>query len=322
MPPGGFVTGPASSTIGDIAVFSNTSGNAITDTGVNVSDFLLAINNLSDLNNVTIARINLGLTNAAIAITTQFAVLIGDVANGIANVGPGLTNQVLNGNTGSAPTWGSVPSGALPGSGQITLANGANITVTGSPVSLGGTATIALVASPSVTNLTVAGQVLGDNGSAANPTYSFSSATNYGIYTDGTKIIAITNGFVAFSGDSNNFTISGNTFQGGTLILQGALCYHYFAPAGGSFPYTALQTDQYLAIDTTSARTVNLPNAPTQGSKVFIIKDKTGTAGTNNITVTTPGGTTTFDGATSFVINVNFGSFTFIYDAVSNYEVS
>ena len=297
-------------------------GNSISDSGFTVGQFLLAANNLSDLTSSAIARTNLGLTNAAIATTTQFAVLTGDVSNGIANAGPGLTNQVLNGNTGLAPAWGSVPAGALPGSGQITLANGANITVTGSPVNLGGTATIALVASPSVTNLTVSGQVLGDNGSAANPTYSFSSLTNYGIYTDGTKIIAITNGFVAFSGDSNNFTVSGNTFQGGTEILQGAFCNHYFAPAGGAFPYTVLQTDQYLAIDTTSSRTVNLPNAATQGSKVFIIKDKTGTAGTNNITVTTPGGVTTIDGATSFVINVNFASFTFVYDAISNYEVS
>lgn len=76
--------------------------------------------------------------------TTDHSILVGNSSGTISSVGPGTTNTVMLGNTGSDPSFGTVPAGALPGSGQITLSNGNNITVTGSPVSLGSAATIAV----------------------------------------------------------------------------------------------------------------------------------------------------------------------------------
>jgi hypothetical protein len=80
---------------------------------------------------------------------------------------------------------------------------------------------------------------------------------------------------------------------------------------------------QYIGVtDTSSARTITLPNtagslAPTEGS-YFIVKDESGAAATNNITVATNGGN--IDGAASYVINTNYGSITFVFDG-TNYWV-
>lgn len=60
-----------------------------------------------------------------------------------ANIALGSTNQVLLGNTNADPSWGRVGNSALTNS-SVTLSNGNNITVTGSPLSLGDTATIAV----------------------------------------------------------------------------------------------------------------------------------------------------------------------------------
>lgn len=94
---------------------------------------------------------------------TTNGVLLGSGTSPVAVTSPGTNGQVLIGSTGAAPAFGTVtgtqgvtitggantlsiglsavPNSALQNS-SITLANGNNITVTGSPVSLGGTATI------------------------------------------------------------------------------------------------------------------------------------------------------------------------------------
>lgn len=84
--------------------------------------------------------------------------------------------------------------------------------------------------------------------------------------------------------------------------------------------YTVLATDYYISMDCSGgAKQVNLPNAPVT-NQVYIVKDKTGNAGANNITVTTPGGVVGLDGATTFVININYGSVNFIFNGVG-YEI-
>lgn len=85
-------------------------------------------------------------------------------------------------------------------------------------------------------------------------------------------------------------------------------------------PYVVLSTDEYLSVDSSGgAITVQLPNAATLG-RVWIIKDRTGSAATHNITVTTVGGAVNIDGATTFVMNTNFESINVIGNG-STYEV-
>ena len=79
--------------------------------------------------------------------------------------------------------------------------------------------------------------------------------------------------------------------------------------------YTALVTDHYIGVTSTaSARTINLPAAATAGAgKTYIIKDESGAAGTNNITVD-GNASETIDGAATKAISTNYGVLRVICD--------
>lgn len=90
--------------------------------------------------------------------------------------------------------------------------------------------------------------------------------------------------------------------------------------------YVALRTDYYIGVtNTAAARTITLPNtgsstlAPFIG-QVFIIKDESGAAATNNITVTPNGGN--IDGAASYVINTNYGRVEILYDGTNYFVIN
>lgn len=86
-------------------------------------------------------------------------------------------------------------------------------------------------------------------------------------------------------------------------------------------PYTVLDTDQFISIDTTSgAVTVLLPDSTNTG-RYIVMKDSKGNAFTNNITITTVSGTDLIDGLTTRVINVNYQSMQVIFDGTTNYEI-
>jgi hypothetical protein len=79
-------------------------------------------------------------------------------------------------------------------------------------------------------------------------------------------------------------------------------------------PYVVQTLDTFLGVTTSSiAITVELPNAPATG-RVYIIKDTTGEAAANNITVTTVGGMVLIDGATTEVMNTTFESLQFLFN--------
>lgn len=89
----------------------------------------------------------------------------------------------------------------------------------------------------------------------------------------------------------------------------------------GAYPYTALVTDEYIAVSTGTAKTVNLPSATAVGAgHVLTIKDYTGGASANNITIARAG-SDTIDGATSRTISTNYGSVRLVSDGGTNWEV-
>ncbi len=103
-----------------------------------------------------------------------------------------------------------------------------------------------------------------------------------------------------------------------TISATGTSTFNYTSVT--TTPYVVASTDYYLGVTTTVlAITIQLPNAPATG-RSYIIKDSTGLAATNNVTVTTVGGAVTIDGATTFVMNTAYQSVEVIFNGVS-YEV-
>jgi hypothetical protein len=86
-----------------------------------------------------------------------------------------------------------------------------------------------------------------------------------------------------------------------------------------SFTYTTADVSSNLTVseavsfvDTSAARTLTLPSiASTAKGRVYIIKDATGGAGENNITVNVDGGSN-IDGTTTYVMAINYGATKFI----------
>lgn len=86
-------------------------------------------------------------------------------------------------------------------------------------------------------------------------------------------------------------------------------------------PYTVLLTDDYLSVDTSGGVvTLNFPNAP-PSLREWIVKDRTGNALANNITITTPGGTDLFDGAATYLIDDNYESIQILANPSAAYEL-
>lgn len=113
--------------------------------------------------------------------------------------------------------------------------------------------------------------------------------------------VTITNG-------ANSITINANT---------GSETVNYTGINNTNSPYTVLATDYAIGADSTAGViSILLPNAPATG-RIFVVKDLAGTAGTNNITVTTVGGAVNIDGATSFVMNTNYEAANLLFNGTS-----
>ncbi len=171
------------------------------------------------------------------------------------------------------------------GGGNINILGSAPIDVTGNP----GTNTLTIS-----DDGTIPTTFTEDSGTATP------AANNLNIF-GGTNITT--------SGAGSTVTINAHT---GSQIVN--------ITAVSSGPYVVGADDYYLSCDISGgAFDVELPNAPTTG-RVIIVKDSTGNAATNNLTVTTVGGVVTIDGGTSFVMNTDYEAANFIFNGTS-YEV-
>lgn len=73
-----------------------------------------------------------------------------------------------------------------------------------------------------------------------------------------------------------------------------------------STPYVPLADDSFILVSFAGAVTINLPSAASRSGYPLVIKDISGAAGTNNITINRDG-TDTIEGATSIAINTDWG---------------
>ena len=208
------------------------------------------------------------------------------------------------------------------------------------PVSMGGTGVTSFVpyavitggttsTNPlqSVASVGTAGQVLTSNGAGALPSFQTNaggdvtgpaSATDEAVARfDGITGKLIQNSVVLITDLGVVTGVTGLTVTGSTT-LNGAQIVKNTAP--GAYPYNVLTTDYIVSVDTSAARTIRLPNAPTTG-QVFIIKDVVGSAAANNISLTTVGGAVNIDGAATQTMNVNYGSITVFFNGTAYFII-
>lgn len=115
-------------------------------------------------------------------------------------------------------------------------------------------------------------------------------------------------GFV-YTGSAKAVTATEVLLPHATMWFGQGQVVNYTAP--GAYPYTVLTTDYVIGVDTSAARTINLPASPRTG-QTFRIKDVVGTAGANNVTIVPAAGN--IDGAANLLINSNYGSVDLCYN--------
>ena len=213
----------------------------------------------------------------------------------------GTTGQILTATTGSPPSWAAAPAGGIAtigsstdksivtwdGTGGTTVQNNANLVTT------------------------AAGAIKGGAGSSSNCTFASTGSASTGMYFSGTQVLFASGGFanINFSSTAINNNSGSN--------MNGFIAHKRTATATN---YTVLNTDYIIAVTSTAAaRTITLPDSGNTAAQTYVIKDESGAAATNNISVTVNGGTKTIDGVTTYVINTNYGSITVYY--ATNYFI-
>lgn len=109
--------------------------------------------------------------------------------------------------------------------------------------------------------------------------------------------------------------------NGSISIAATGAAFAYTNVTHAQSPYTVLAGDEYISVDC-SGGVVSLlfPNAPT-ANRTWVVKDRTGSASTSNISITTVGGAVTIDGQTTYKITSNYGSVNLLANTTPTYEV-
>jgi hypothetical protein len=105
----------------------------------------------------------------------------------------------------------------------------------------------------------------------------------------------------------------------GPITMTGAQIIKVTVP--GAYPYTVLATDYFVAVDTTSARTISLPNATLNAGQQFVIKDITGNAGSAVMTINCVTGGQTIDGTASITINGNYDAYVIVSNGTNYFTM-
>ena len=83
--------------------------------------------------------------------------------------------------------------------------------------------------------------------------------------------------------------------------------------------YTAKAGDQVIGVNRAGVVTVTLPTAEVRQGRIYTVKDESGAAATNNITLATEG-SETIDGAGTYTLSANYQAIS-LYSDGSNWFV-
>ncbi len=149
---------------------------------------------------------------------------------------------------------------------------------------------------------------------SGTPRTEFKMTRSSAIFTDGrTGTTAV--GLQYAADYSANFTPRSLVDKGYVTGLTSNIQINKLAVAIASANYTATTANHVILVDTTAARTITLPASPVDG-QVFHIKDKSGSALTNNITIA--GNGNNIDGAGTASINTDYGSLYIVYSSTED----
>jgi len=144
---------------------------------------------------------------------------------------------------------------------------------------------------------------------SSSPSVPTSFDTDNGTATPAANVLNI------FGGNGIETSGSGNTV---TINLNGVVAN--YVNVVGPDTYVVEDEDYYISCDTTAGPvTIVLPNV-TLLYRTFIVKDRTGTANANNITLTTVGGILLIDGNANIVLTDDYEDVQILYNGTS-YEI-
>lgn len=215
------------------------------------------------------------------------------------------TTLTVTGNTNvTLPTSGTLGTGTVGGSTGATANAVLRANGTGG----------ATLQNSSVT-IDNSGYIIGVAGAFGTPSYTFTGDLNTGMFSPGSDNIALmAGGGYNILGD----TTSTNIYR--IMRTQGGAAYTY---QGTATDLTVTTSMIVVGVTSTAAaRTITLPSAPSFSGTSFTIKDESGGAGTNNISVVVSGGVKTIDGATTFLINTNYGAVTVYYNGTNYFVIA
>ena len=171
------------------------------------------------------------------------------------------------------------------------------------------------------------------SGNGANSIIEFNGDKYYATQTvaalrNSSNNATLNAGEVAFANSTNQligdstfvFNSTTKTLTTQNTFTSGNTYYTITALEPGSYTLTDSGLYHFLSCITLGGTvTITLPPQATPGvGRVIIVKDVSGNASANNITINAPAGKT-IDGGASLVINTNWGSYQLYYDGISKW---